>query len=70
MPRKRVYLKALNWNRNDQRKLRIGNRKDGVSANSMSTKDLLAVLANTDKTKYHNNAKKALSVRGNISKVI
>ncbi len=70
MPRKRIYIKNKKWNRNKQRKFRIGNRKGGVSALTMTTKDLLSVLATPEKSKYHDNAKAVLKYRGNISKVI
>ena len=67
MPRQRKYLKGKNWNHNSKRKFRIGTRKDGVSALSMTTKQLLAVIANEDKAKYHSNAVAVLKYRGNLN---
>ncbi len=66
MPRQRIYLKNSNWNLNVQRKLRIGTRKGGVSAFLMKTKDLVAVLADKSKAKYHANAITVLKNRTNL----
>ena len=44
-------------------KLRIGPRKGGKSAFSMTTEELEAVLADSKKKKYHNKARTALSKR-------
>ena len=67
MARKRKYVKGSRPNTPIQRKFRIGNRKSGVSAMSLSTKELLAVLSNDSKSKYHANAAKALLYRGNLN---
>ena len=48
---------------NVSRKFRIGNRKSGVAAERMSTTDLIAVLANTSKRRYHKNAVAVLNTR-------
>lgn len=44
-------------------KKKIGTRENGVSANLMSSKDLIAVLADPNKSKWHNNARSALASR-------
>ena len=67
MPRKRTHSKSTNWNKNDRRKFRIGNRKGGTSALDMTTKDLLDVLSNPDKKKYHSKAVAVLKHRGNLN---
>jgi hypothetical protein len=67
MPRKRIHTKNQNWNKNVKRKFRIGNRKGGVSALTMSTKALLVILSDESKAKYHNNAAAALMYRGNLA---
>ena len=46
------------------RKHMIGTRKSGVSAHSMSTEALKAVLNNTNQARYHNNARAVLQLRG------
>ena len=45
-------------------KLRIGTRKAGKSAITMTTAELQAVLENKDKRKWHNNARTVLQTRG------
>lgn len=45
-------------------KMRIGSRENGVSALSMSNKDLKAVIADKDKAGDHQNAKTVLKSRG------
>ena len=45
------------------RKFRIGNRKSGVAAESMSTVDLIKVLADKTKSKFHKNAAIVLRTR-------
>lgn len=70
MPRKRIHLKTSNWNRVNSGKYRIGNRKSGVPANSLSTKQLLAILSDSGKSKYHANAVAVLKNRNNISTTI
>lgn len=47
-----------------QHKLRIGNRKSGVSALSMTTDTLKNVLNSNDKSRYHKNARTVLALRG------
>lgn len=49
---------------NTPKKFRIGTRKQGVCAHTMSTADLNAVLGNKDKAKYHRNARLVLELRG------
>ena len=61
--RKRVQKGQVVKKENVLRKHRIGNRKGGVSAEQMSTTDLIAVLANDNKTKYHKNAAIVLRTR-------
>ena len=61
--RKRVKKGQVIKKSNVLRKHRIGNRKSGVSAEQMSTPDLIAVLANAGKTKYHKNAAIVLRTR-------
>lgn len=46
------------------RKFKIGGRKGGVSAYTMSSDDLIAVLKNPGKSRYHTNARTVLSSRG------
>ena len=48
---------------NVSRKFRIGNRKSGVAAERMSTTDLIAVLADDNKRKFHKNAATVLRTR-------
>jgi len=67
MPQNREFLKSKEYNKNKRHKYRIGTRSDGVSALSLTTKELLAVLANKDKAKYHANVIKVLSYRGNLN---
>ena len=67
MPRKRTNTKGKNWNLADRRKFRVGNRKGGVSALSMKTSELLKVLADEGKAKYHNNVVAVLKHRGNLN---
>ena len=45
-------------------KLRIGTRKSGKSAFLMSTEDLVKVIEDKNKTRYHAKAKTVLSLRG------
>lgn len=49
---------------NGGRKLKIGGRKGGKPANSLSNADLQAVLENEDKKRYHKNARTVLVNRG------
>ncbi len=46
------------------RKFKIGGRKGGKSANIMSSADLIAVLENSGKSRYHPNARAVLALRG------
>ena len=43
---------------------RIGTRKSGKSAHTMTNDALLAVLENKSQAKYHNDARAVLSLRG------
>ena len=61
--RKRVKKGQVTKKSNVLRKHRIGNRKSGVAAEQMSTTDLIAVLANSSKRKYHKNAGIVLRTR-------
>lgn len=70
MPRKRIFIKTSNWNKVNSGKYRIGNRKSGVPANSLSTKQLLAIIADSGKSKYHANAISVLKSRNNIATTI
>ena len=45
-------------------KLRIGTRKHGRSAMTMTTTDLQAVLESSDKRKWHQSARTVLASRG------
>ncbi len=45
-------------------KLRIGNRKTGISAMLMSIGTLKDILSNKDKKRYHSKARNALHTRG------
>jgi len=47
-----------------QATLRIGTRKNGVSAHTMSNQALLAVLTSKSQSKAHSNARKVLTLRG------
>lgn len=67
MPKARVYQKDKIWNKVASKKLRIGSRKVGVSALHMSTKDLIEVLANPKKKKWHKHAVTVLRTRTNIA---
>lgn len=69
MPRTRVYNKFKNWNKVVSRKNRIGTRSNGVPAAQMKTKDLIAILASTNKAKWHSRAAKVLQYRGNLQVV-
>jgi hypothetical protein len=46
------------------RKLKIGSRKAGKPGHTLSNADLLAVLENADKKRYHANARTVLVSRG------
>ncbi len=61
--RKRVKKGQVIKKSNVLRKFRIGNRKTGDSAEQMNTEDLIAVLANESKSKYHRNAASVLKTR-------
>jgi len=61
--RKRIKKGQVFKKENVLRKFRIGNRKGGIAAEQMSTADLIAVLANENKTKYHKNAAIVLKTR-------
>lgn len=65
MPKQRKRIKKGQevQKQNVLRKFRTGNRKCGVAAKQMSTTDLIAVLANENKTKYHKNAAIVLRTR-------
>lgn len=65
MPKQRkiVVKGQVKKKQNVKRKFRIGNRKGGVAAEQMSTQDLIAVLANESKRKYHKNAAAVLRTR-------
>lgn len=45
-------------------RLRIGTRKSGTSAHSMSNEALLAVLDNKSQAKWHSDAQTVLNLRG------
>ncbi len=66
MPKNRKIYKKENRIivENVASKLRIGNRKTGVSAMLMSISALKEVLASSDKKRYHNKARNALHLRG------
>ncbi len=49
---------------NTPKKFRIGTRKNGVAAHTMSTPALQEVLASKDKAKFHHNARTVLKLRG------
>jgi len=61
--RKRTKKGQVVKKENVKRKFRIGTRKSGLAAEQMSTTDLIAVLANESKTKYHKNAAIVLRTR-------
>lgn len=61
--RKRVKKGQVVKTSNVLRKHRIGTRKTGVAAEQMSTVDLIAVLADDNKTRYHKNAAIVLRTR-------
>lgn len=46
------------------RKFKIGTRKSGKSAHTMSNDDLLEVLGDASKSRYHQNSREVLSSRG------
>jgi len=54
----------VTYKQNVASKLRIGNRKTGVSAMLMSVAALKEVLSNTNKKRYHSKARNALHTRG------
>ncbi len=66
MPKNRKIYKKENRTivENVASKLRIGNRKTGVSAMLLSISALKEVLGNTDKKRYHSKARNALQLRG------
>lgn len=71
MPKKKIHVKgSANPNKNIQRKFRIGNRKNGVSAITMKTVDLVKILSDKDKSKWHHLAVQVLKIRGNIPQVV
>ena len=49
---------------NDPAKFRIGNRKSGVSANTMSTEQLISVVTGSNHAKDIKNAQTVLNNRG------
>jgi len=61
--RKRVKKGQVMKKSNVLRKFRIGNRKNGMAAEQMSTEALVKVLADTNKMKYHKNAATVLKTR-------
>ena len=50
--------------RSESVKFRVSNRKAAVSALSKSNAELLAMLDNPDKSRYRNNIKQVLKMRG------
>jgi len=66
MPKNRKVIKTSAGIKklNAPRKLRIGTRSGGVSAHTMSSDALKAVLNDTGKKRYHSIAGKVLSLRG------
>jgi len=66
MPKNRKVIKTSAGIKklNAPRKLRIGTRSGGVSAHTMSSDALKAVLNDTGKSKYHTIAGRVLSLRG------
>lgn len=66
MPKGRKVIKTANSIKkvNVKRKLRIGTRKNGVGANTMSNERLREVLEDTNKTRYHGKARTVLNARG------
>ena len=67
MPRQRKHNKTSNWNTISSSKFRIGTRKAGVPANSLPTKQLLAIVSDSGKAKYHSKAYAVLKKRKNIA---
>ena len=66
MPKHRNVVKrdGQSYKHNTPKKFRIGTRKNGVNAHTMSTAALKEVLCNKDKTKFHSNARTVLALRG------
>jgi len=66
MPKNRKVTKVDHRviRQNTPRKMRIGNRKSGVSAFGMTIEALKAVLGRTDQSRYHNKARAVLAMRG------
>ena len=65
MPKQRARIKKgqVIKKSNVLRKFRIGNRKNGVAAERMATVDLIKVLADKNKSKFHKNAAIVLRTR-------
>lgn len=66
MPKGRKIVKTNNSIKkvNVKRSLRIGTRKAGVSANTLSSTKLLESLKDTNKKKWHASARTVLTNRG------
>jgi len=66
MPKLRIRKKGAPRSsaKNVQRKFRIGTRKSGVSAIKMTTEDLQNALVDPNKSRYINNIKAVLNMRG------
>lgn len=66
MPKDIIVIKkdGRTFRNHPGRKLKIGGRKGGKSAHSMSTADLNAVLVNASQKRYHQNARTVLAARG------
>jgi len=66
MPKGRKVVKTASSVKkvNVQRKHRIGTRKAGVGANTMSTESLQEVLKSSNKSKWKSSAQRVLTARG------
>lgn len=66
MPKNRNVVKkdGVTHRYNVASKFRIGNRKTGKAANTMSNEALQAVLDSKGKARYHANARTVLATRG------
>lgn len=49
---------------NEPRKFRVGGRKGGKSAHTMSSNELYGILKNVDRKRDHSNASAVLRLRG------
>lgn len=66
MPKNRRVIKTASSIKkvNVKRKLRIGTRKSGIAANTMTNEKLKEVLKDTNKTRYHTKVRTVLNARG------